>query len=201
MGRKKRPAASLTTGPPPGVAQQPYGSYYPPQQPHSSHNLPPPLPPGPPSTSSNNNNNNNNKKQKTNESYPVKKYRPSSSSYKAIEAFQRYTKTHRMTDASFTLISPPNRGATPSCPIVFSIIINGQSLSWGRGKNKDVAIDNACKAAFALVAAHGYDYELNDDCLTTEPMEVLNTALPPPPPPPPMIGKFRFNVVYKYVKK
>lgn len=201
MGRKKRPAASLTTGPPPGVAQQPYGSYYPPQQPHSAHNLPPPLPPGPPSTSSNNNNNNNNKKQKTNESYPVKKYRPSSSSYKAIEAFQRYTKTHRMTDASFTLISPPNRGATPSCPIVFSIIINGQSLSWGRGKNKDVAIDNACKAAFALVAAHGYDYELNDDCLTTEPMEVLNTALPPPPPPPPMMGKFRFNVVYKYVKK
>lgn len=91
-----------------------------------------------------------------------------------------------MTDAAFTLLQPPGRGATPSSPIVFSIIINGQSLSWGRGKNKDVAIDNACKAAFALVAAHGYDYELNEDCLTSEPMEILNLAPPPPPPPPPL---------------
>lgn len=91
-----------------------------------------------------------------------------------------------MSDATFTILQPPGKGATPSSPIVFSIIINGQALSWGRGKNKDVAIDNACRAAFALVAAHGYEFDLNEDCLTSEPMEILNTQPPPPPPPPPL---------------
>jgi len=49
-----------------------------------------------------------------------------------------------------------------------------------------VAIDNACRAAFALVAAHGYEYDLNEDCLTSEPMEILSVQPPPPPPPPPL---------------
>ncbi len=49
-----------------------------------------------------------------------------------------------------------------------------------------MAIDNACRAAFALVAAHGYEYDLNEDCLTSEPMEILSTPPPPPPPPPPL---------------
>lgn len=118
-----------------------------------------------------------------------------------------------MTDASFTQITPVNRGATASCPIVFTARIGGSNLSWGRGKTRDVAIDNACRAAFALVAAHGYtDFDCNDDCLTVEPMQLhiinlpvnvnLNEAtsgnggavpLPPPPmggmlPPPPPMG-------------
>jgi len=116
-----------------------------------------------------------------------------------------------MTDASFTQITPTNRGATLSCPIVFSCKIGGSDLSWGRGKTRDVAIDNACRAAFALVAAHGYtDFDCNEDCLTVEPMQLLvesnvnvngngggtgtgvsEIPLPPPPlggvlPPPPM---------------
>jgi hypothetical protein len=107
-----------------------------------------------------------------------------------------------MTDASFTQITPTNRGATLSCPIVFSCKIGGSDLSWGRGKTRDVAIDNACRAAFALVAAHGYtDFDCNEDCLTVEPMQLLvesshnngmgEVPLPPPPlggvlPPPPM---------------
>lgn len=113
-----------------------------------------------------------------------------------------------MTDASFTQITPTNRGASLSCPIVFSLKIGGSDLSWGRGKTRDVAIDNACRAAFALVAAHGYtDFDCNEDCLTVEPMQLLvessngsngignggggEVPLPPPPlggvlPPPPM---------------
>ncbi len=182
MGRKKRPASSLNGLPPPN--QQFYGGGAPGcySQPHYNQQQQFPHHQNP----NHNNNPNSNKKQKSIESYPVKKYRPSSSSFKTIDAFQRYTKTHRMNDASFTVVTPPGRGATPNSPIVFSIIINGQSLSWGRGKNKDTAIDNACRAAFALVAAHGYDYDLNEDCLTSEPMEILSAQPPPPPPPPPL---------------
>lgn len=184
MGRKKRPASTLNG--PPAAAAAAYG-----HQMHGMvgggggytvhHHQAPPLPTAPA------NNNSNSKRHKSNiESYLVKKYRPSLTSFKTIDAFQRYTKTHRMNDASFTAVTPPGRGATPNSPIVFSIIINGQSLSWGRGKNKDVAIDNACRAAFALVAAHGYEYDLNEDCLMSEPMEILNSQPPPPPPPPPL---------------
>jgi hypothetical protein len=135
-------------------------------------------------------------------SFLVKKYRPEKP-FRCIEAFQRYTKTHRMTDATFQQISPPNRGATASAPIVFCARIGGSDLSWGRGKTQDIAIDNACRAAFALVAAHGYtDFECNEDCLTQEPFELFvpepvlppkgpwnGAPVPPPPlPPPPPAG-------------
>lgn len=106
-----------------------------------------------------------------------------------------------MSDATFTAISPPTRGATPSAPIVFSARIGGSDLAWGRGKTRDIAIDNACRAAFALVAAHGYtDFECNEDCLTVEPTELMNPnatangnnngngVIPPPPLPPVLNG-------------
>lgn len=55
-------------------------------------------------------------------------------------------------------------------------------LGWGRGKNREAAMDCACRAAFALVAAHGYNnFPLDEDCL----MQAPSTPLPPPPPPPP----------------
>lgn len=107
-----------------------------------------------------------------------------------------------MTDATFQQISPPNRGATASAPIVFCARIGGSDLSWGRGRTQDIAIDNACRAAFALVAAHGYtDFDCNEDCLTQEPFELYvpetvkapwnggGPPVPPPPlPPPPPAG-------------
>lgn len=122
------------------------------------------------------------------QNYPVKKYRPDSY-YRSIEAFSRYTKAHRMSDASYVRWGKTDgngvAGATPEKPIVFGIRIAGSLLSWGRGKTRDAAIDAAIRAAFALVAAHGYDdFTLNDDCFTEEPH--LNTALAPIPPPPPM---------------
>lgn len=119
-----------------------------------------------------------------------------------------------MSDATYCQITPPNRGATAQCPSVFSIKIGGSDLSWGRGRNRDIAIDNACRAAFALVAAHGYtDFEVNDDCLTVEPTELYVEAgkgtsngvglppvpvgvpppLPPGPPVPPT-GPYGMNV-------
>lgn len=120
------------------------------------------------------------------ESYPVKKYRMIKT-LRAIESFQRYTKAHRMTDATF--VSFPH-GGTQDKPIVFSCRIGGQDLSWGRGKTRDEAIDNACRAAFALVNAHGYqDFDLNEDCFVEEPKPVITLPPPPPPPPPPhMMG-------------
>jgi len=169
-----------------------------PGMPMMNNHLPPP-PPVPPNANANANAVNNagtantggagnpTKKIKL-ESFSVKKYR-SNSHHRCIDAFQRYTKSHRMTDATFTQISPSNRGATASASIVFSARIGGSDLAWGRGKTRDVAIDNACRAAFALVAAHGYtDFTLNDDCLMTEPMELYvenkNAGAPPLPPPP-----------------
>ena len=168
MGRKKRPAPSHHNNPTAtnGTHSHPHTV----SQPH------PHVPPA--------------KKVATEqESYAVKKYRITSShSLKAIDAFQKYTKTHRMSDATFTRVQPPGRGATISAPIVFSIRMGGSDLSWGRGKTRDAAIDNACRAAFGLVAAHGYhQFDLNEDCLAVEPMDVLNAALPPPPPPPPTL--------------
>ena len=75
--------------------------------------------------------------------------------------------------------------ATPDKPHVFSVRISGSDLSWGRGKTRDAAIDAAIRAAFVLVAAHGYnEFDVDEDCMTTEPVHVL--IAPPPPPPPPI---------------
>lgn len=58
-------------------------------------------------------------------------------------------------------------GETDEKPNVFGIRIAGTFLSWGRGKTRDAAIDASIRAAFALVAAHGYDdFTLTDDCFT-----------------------------------
>jgi NADH dehydrogenase [ubiquinone] 1 alpha subcomplex assembly factor 6 len=142
--------------------------------------VPPPIPPPIPSQP--------NKKAKKIESFLVKKYRPSKH-FRCIEAFQRYTKNHRMTDASFTQIDPPNRGATADKKHVYCTRIGGSDLSWGRGVTRDIAIDNACRAAFALVAAHGYtDFDTNEDCLTVEPMTLYQEAPVPLPPPPQGVG-------------
>ena len=118
------------------------------------------------------------------QSYPVKKYRPDSY-YRSIEAFARYTKSHRMLDASY--VKWNGGGSTPDRPHVFGIKIAGSYLSWGRGRTRDAAIDASIRAAFALVAAHGYDdFALTEDCFTEEPYDVpVMAPMPPPPPPPP----------------
>lgn len=69
----------------------------------------------------------------------------------------------------------------------FGIRIAGTFLSWGRGKTRDAAIDASIRAAFALVAAHGYDdFALTDDCFMEEPTSQMAPIPPPPPPPPPL---------------
>lgn len=155
--------------------------------------MPPPIP-GPPGAdpySTAAASSTNNKRPRTDEqggngerqAYPVKKYRPDSY-YKSIEAFAKYTKSHRMLDAAY--VKWTTSGATPEKPIVFGIRIAGSFLSWGRGKTRDSAIDAAIRGAFALVAAHGYDdYTLTDDCFTEEPVDQFMGGMPPPPPPPP----------------
>ena len=114
----------------------------------------------------------------TGESYLVKKYRPTKI-YTAMEAFVKYTKSHRMLDASYVRWKT---GVTSEKPFVFSTRVGGVDLGWGRGKTREAAMDCACRAAFALVAAHGYNnFPLDEDCLMQAPMD----PLPPPPPPPP----------------
>lgn len=113
----------------------------------------------------------------TTESYLVKKYRPEKI-YAAMEAFVKYTKSHRMLDASYVRWTT---GTTLEKPFVFSTRVGGVDLGWGRGKTREAAMDCACRAAFALVNAHGYkNFTVDDDCLTEQPVD-----LPPPPPPPP----------------
>jgi hypothetical protein len=127
----------------------------------------------------------NNKKAKTNnnetgERYLVKKYR-ATKIYAAMEAFVKYTKSHRMLDATYVRWKT---GVTPEKPFVFSTRVGGVDLGWGKGKTREAAMDAACRAAFALVAAHGYNnFPLDDDCL----MEPPEDPLPPPPPPPPVM--------------
>ena len=66
------------------------------------------------------------------------------------------------------------------CLLRFGIRIAGSFLSWGRGKTRDSAIDAAIRAAFALVAAHGYDdYTMTDDCFTEEPVDNFMGGMPP----------------------
>mmetsp|Transcript_6 Transcript_6/g.19 ORF Transcript_6/g.19 Transcript_6/m.19 type:complete len:344 (-) Transcript_6:454-1485(-) len=126
------------------------------------------------------------------ETYPVKKYRPEKN-YRSIEAFQRYTKNHRMLDAAYVR---GENGSTPEKPFVFSTRVGGTDLGWGRGKTRDAAIDCAVRAAFYLVQAHGYDdFDMDEDCLTTMPTDPPpppppSLAPPPPPPPPPPMGSF-----------
>ncbi|KAL3943555.1 MAG: hypothetical protein SGBAC_002372 [Bacillariaceae sp.] len=116
----------------------------------------------------------------TGESFLVKKYRPTKI-YQAMEAFVKYTKAHRMLDAAYVRW---NTGVTTEKPHVFSTRVGGVDLGWGRGKTREAAMDCACRAAFALVSAHGYNnFPLDDDCLTQPPVD-----LPPPPPPPPPPG-------------
>lgn len=186
MGRKKRSAAasaadevtqSVVYAPPPPAALDQYGRPLPPPMPPPPiHNLPDGAGAG--------------KRQRVDgdvsdngerTTYPVKKYRPDSY-YRSIEAFQKYTKSHRM-DAAY--VKWTGGGATPEKPEVYGIRISGSFLSWGRGKTRDAAIDAAIRAAFALVAAHGYnDFPLTDDCFTEEPVaKVILAPIPPPPPP------------------
>lgn len=208
MGRKKRPANNSTSV---AIQQQQQ-----PQHPGGfSAPLPPPMgapppfdqfgrpimmppPPPPPPQQQQNIGGNANKRSRTDDNppnndvqleegermcYPVKKYRPDSY-YRSIEAFTKYTKSHRMLDAAY--VRWTNGGGTPEKPIVFGIKISGSFLSWGRGKTRDAAIDAAIRAAFALVAAHGYDdFTMTDDCFTEEPFEAM-APIPPPPPPPPI---------------
>lgn len=119
-------------------------------------------------------------KKETAESFLVKKYR-ADRMYPAMEAFVKYTKSHRMLDASYVRWTI---GVTTEKPFVFSTRVGGVDLGWGKGKTRDLAIDHACRAAFALVAAHGYNsFDLNDDCLLQAPVDL------PPPPPPPLPGQ------------
>jgi len=112
------------------------------------------------------------------ESYLVKKYR-AEKSYAAMDAFVKYTKSHRMLDAAYVRW---NKGVTAEKPFVFSTRVGGIDLGWGRGKTREAAMDCACRAAFALVGAHGYKgFTLDEDCLMEAPVD-----LPPPPPPPPL---------------
>jgi hypothetical protein len=119
-------------------------------------------------------------KPETGETFLVKKYRPTKI-YAVMEAFVKYTKSHRMLDASYVRW---NKGVTTEKPHVFSTRVGGVDLGWGRGKTREAAMDCACRAAFALVSAHGYNnFPLDDDCLMQPPVD-----LPPPPPPPPPPG-------------
>jgi hypothetical protein len=121
-------------------------------------------------------------KTETGESFLVKKYR-ADKMYPATEAFVKYTKSHRMLDAAYVRWKI---GITPEKPFVFSTRVGGTDLGWGKGKTRDLAIDNACRAAFALVAAHGYNnFDLNDDCMLQAPVDL------PPPPPPPLPGQMQ----------
>ena len=125
------------------------------------------------------------KKPKTEESYLVKKYR-AEKHYPAMEAFVKYTKAHRMSDATYLRW---HKGVTPEKPYVFSTRVGGTDLGWGRGKTREAAMDAACRAAFALVSAHGYNhFPVDEDCLATEPQDVLPPPPLPPPPPPPFGG-------------
>mmetsp|Transcript_17370 Transcript_17370/g.36685 ORF Transcript_17370/g.36685 Transcript_17370/m.36685 type:complete len:369 (-) Transcript_17370:281-1387(-) len=197
MGRKKRPAAASSA--PPNLNQS---SYAEPVVPAAfdayGRPLPPPLPPQPePPAPTEGSDDHAAKRSRSDdggdgidgnerETYLVKKYRPDSY-YRSIEAFARYTKSHRMLDASY--VKWKQGGGTPEKPIVFGIRIAGTFLSWGRGKTRDAAIDAAIRAAFALVAAHGYDdFAFTDDCFTEEPLPDSGAGfapMPPPPPPPP----------------
>ena len=163
MGRKKRGAADGGSG---GGAVGEGGP------------LGYPVPPNAGGGASGFNGNDPSKKPKTGETFLVKKYR-AEKHYPAMEAFVRYTKTHRMLDASYVRWF---QGGTNEKPYVFSTRVGGQDLSWGRGKSREAAMDCACRATFALFNAHGYkNFPLDDDCLTDMPVD----APPPPPPPPP----------------
>ncbi|KAG7360916.1 hypothetical protein IV203_036015 [Nitzschia inconspicua] len=123
----------------------------------------------------------------TGEKYLVKKYRPDKV-YAAMEAFVKYTKSHRMLDASYIRWKT---GVTPEKPFVFSTRVGGQDLGWGRGKTREAAMDAACRAAFALVAAHGYNnFPLDDDCMMEPPIDPLPPPPPPPLPPPGVPGMY-----------
>lgn len=196
MGRKKRPAAAVAAAAVNAYAQPP--AAYPPPPPPAAFDqygrpLPPPMPPPPPPHPMDNNLPDGpsvGKRQRVDGDgfengertvFPVKKYRPDSY-YRSIDAFQKYSKSHRMDSA---YVKWNGGGATPEKPEVYGIRISGSFLSWGRGKTRDAAIDAAVRAAFALVAAHGYnDFTLTDDCFMEEPVHVNLAPIPPPPPPP-----------------
>eukprot|EP00588_Corethron_pennatum_P008648 CAMPEP_0194270506 /NCGR_PEP_ID=MMETSP0169-20130528/4478_1 /TAXON_ID=218684 /ORGANISM="Corethron pennatum, Strain L29A3" /LENGTH=373 /DNA_ID=CAMNT_0039012583 /DNA_START=91 /DNA_END=1212 /DNA_ORIENTATION=+ len=128
------------------------------------------------------------------ESYLVKKYRisqgTSSSSRVVIEAFNRYSKAHRMLDASYQRlqgkydVSLPD-AADGSPAHLFAVVVAGEGIGWGRShRSRDDALANACRATFWLVAAHGYEEygRVDGDCIVRAPRRV-EEAVPPPPPP------------------
>jgi len=193
MGRKKRPASSNTAAGG-GGQQQHANASVPLPPPLSGYNHHNPPPPKIPKTGDRQNNVHMQQRDLSQpkpptkaESYLVKKYRPDKS-YRSIESFTKYTKSHRMADASYVRIN--GRGQRADKPFVFATRIGGTDLAYGRGRTRDAAIDCACRAAFFLVQAHGYqDFVMDDDCMTEEPqLDVSKPPIPPPPPPPPPPG-------------
>merc|ERR1740124_1242298 len=83
--------------------QHPSSSPHEPSQKRPKSSTPPPPPPTSTTT------------QSKPQSYLVKKYRPQSQ-HRPIDAFQRYTKSHRMTDATFATIEQADT-QTPRCYI------------------------------------------------------------------------------------
>mmetsp|Transcript_12555 Transcript_12555/g.18845 ORF Transcript_12555/g.18845 Transcript_12555/m.18845 type:complete len:273 (-) Transcript_12555:3608-4426(-) len=116
------------------------------------------------------------------QSFPVKKYRPDSF-FKSMDMFVRYTKAHKMTDALYVSHSESGDADKPHC---FKVVVGSHTLGYGRGKTRDQAIDNAIRATFFLVQAHGYDLDMNEDSLTKEPEKKQTLIAIPPPPPPTM---------------
>ncbi|KAI2501122.1 Squalene/phytoene synthase [Fragilaria crotonensis] len=112
------------------------------------------------------------KKPKAEEKYLVKKYRPEKH-YEAMDAFLKYTKSHRMLDASYVRTF---KGTTPEKPFIFSVRVAGTDLAWGRGSTREKAMDCACRGF-----PPGYP-------LTGLPPPPFGAPPPPPnviPPPPP----------------
>eukprot|EP00518_Triparma_eleuthera_P014430 CAMPEP_0182468700 /NCGR_PEP_ID=MMETSP1319-20130603/15903_1 /TAXON_ID=172717 /ORGANISM="Bolidomonas pacifica, Strain RCC208" /LENGTH=166 /DNA_ID=CAMNT_0024668925 /DNA_START=600 /DNA_END=1096 /DNA_ORIENTATION=+ len=166
MGRKKRKATS-----PPNVG-----------------GVPPPPPPPPPTFGSSANNKGN--ATATNDGAPttflVRKYKFDATEFRTIMKFVDYVKNQRMLDASFL---PSPTGSNPHRPYSYHVTIAGTPLGHGRGRSRDAAVENACRASFHVLSAPGWqDVELNIDCsLGAFPPEPANMAPPPqqPPPPPP----------------
>ncbi|GMH54213.1 hypothetical protein TrRE_jg12170, partial [Triparma retinervis] len=88
------------------------------------------------------------------DTYICKKYRFDQASFRYIKEFVEYVKAHRMGDATFQ--RHMGHGQQGHKKELWTTVIAGSPIGYGRGSNRDKAIENACKASFHVLRSPGW---------------------------------------------
>jgi hypothetical protein len=88
------------------------------------------------------------------DTYICKKYRYDQASFRYIKEFVEYVKAHRMGDSTFQ--RHVGHGVQGHKKELWTTVIAGSTIGYGRASSRDKAIENACRASFHVLRSPGW---------------------------------------------